>query len=140
VTSPDDVAIEGLIQRYAEAVDHADFDEVASLFEHAVFRSPQAEARGSDEVRELFEMVKLDDHGSPGTWHHVFGIDLTVDGDDATAASFLTAIQDGRPIVAGRYEDVFVRRNGTWRFASRELHTDLVGDMSSLVLDTEPDG
>jgi hypothetical protein len=33
-------------------------------------------------------------------------------------------------VASGRYRDRFERRDGAWRFTSREVSTDLVGDVS----------
>jgi hypothetical protein len=35
-----------------------------------------------------------------------------------------------QPIVSGRYQDVFERGDGQWRFVHRRVRTDLVGDVS----------
>jgi hypothetical protein len=67
---------------------------------------------------------------------------LTVEVDEAsgtaTARSYFTVLQATatlplQAVVAGRYEDRFARVEGTWRFADRLVHTDLVGDVSQHV-------
>ncbi|WP_256102530.1 nuclear transport factor 2 family protein [Streptomyces sp. Ncost-T10-10d] len=47
--------------------------------------------------------------------------------DTATGRSYLTIFQEAdglplQPIAAGRYQDRFVRRDDTWRFAERRIN------------------
>ena len=131
-TDDDRVAITALIQRYAECVDAADFDGLAALFTDGVIHSPIGDFVGPDAVRATYDNIVLDEHGSPGTHHVVFDIEIEVDPtrSSASARSYLTAVQHGRPIVAGRYVDAFARDGDTWRFSSRTIHLDLIGDLS----------
>ena len=53
----------------------------------------------------------------------------------ATSRSYFTVFQQVgdfplQPVASGRYRDRFERRDGAWRFTSREVSTDLVGDVS----------
>jgi ketosteroid isomerase-like protein len=126
----DAAAVRALVLEYAAAIDRGDLDGLAELFADGVLRSPRGEAQGRDAVRRWYDDVVLDGDGSPGTLHHVFGIDVGVAGDSARATSFVTVIQRGRPIIAGRYDDRFVRDDTGWRFAERTIALDLVGDLS----------
>jgi ketosteroid isomerase-like protein len=126
----DVAAVRALILEYAAAIDRGDLDGLADLFADGVLRSPRGEARGRDAVRRWYQDVVLDDDGLPGTLHHVFGSDVVVAGDTARATSFVTVIQHGRPIIAGRYDDRFVRSDDSWHFAERTVAMDLVGDLS----------
>jgi len=65
-------------------------------------------------------------------------IEVVETADTASARSYYTVLQATpalglQPIVAGRYEDRFVRIRGTWRFTERFVHVDLVGDLSQHV-------
>jgi hypothetical protein len=125
-------SIAALIDEYAAAVDAGDFDRLGRLFEDGVLVSPRGEARGAEAVAAWYRSVKLDEHGSPGTWHHVFGvdIDLAPDGSAATAHSYIAVVQDQRLIVGATYDDEFVLDGRGWRFAVRRVSMDLIGDLS----------
>ena len=131
-TDADRDAITALIERYADCVDRADFEGLGALFTNGVIHSPIGDFVGADAVRGTYDNIILDEHGDPGTHHVVFDIEIDVEpsGERARARSFLTAVQHGRPIVAGRYVDEFVRDDGTWRFDARTIHMDLIGDLS----------
>ena len=126
----DHEAIRALIHAYVDAVDRADFEGLGALFEHGVLRSPRGEARGAAAVTDWYRGVRVYKDGTPQTWHHVFGIEIDVDGDRARAHSYVTAIQHRKPIVSATYDDTFERVDGTWRFATRAVTMDLVGDLT----------
>ena len=61
--------------------------------------------------------------------------DVAEDGSRAHSLSYVhtTQVVEGFPlqlIFQGRYEDTFRRVAGQWRFASRVVHADGIGDMS----------
>ena len=77
------------------------------------------------------------DDGTPRTKHITSNLAIEVDEAAGTAVSrsyftVLQALPDMtlQPIVSGRYEDRFERRDGQWRFVERRVRTDLVGDVS----------
>ena len=39
-----------------------------------------------------------------------------------------------QPIISGRYRDELRKREGVWQFSRREMHVDLVGDLSQHLL------
>ena len=39
-----------------------------------------------------------------------------------------------QPVISGRYRDEFERVDGAWRFATRKMYVDLVGDLSQHLL------
>lgn len=132
-------AVESLLYEYARRVDAGDFGGVGELFADATFRSATADGiialTGAEEVAATMRsMVRVGDDGTPGTKHAVTNVTVTVDGDSAAASSYFTVLQaiEGtiEPVVAGRYEDRFVRGDDGWRFADRLVRTDLVGDVS----------
>ena len=132
-------AIAALIYEYAERIDAGDLAGVAALFAQATYRSRQGGAyRGRDAVLAVLgERVILYPDGTPRTKHVTTNLVIERDAAAATATarSYFTVYQqvEGGPlqaIVAGRYHDRFVRDGGTWCFADRLIHVDLVGDLS----------
>jgi ketosteroid isomerase-like protein len=130
-------AIAALIQRYAACIDSGDLDAMAALFSDATVFAPQLGpepseqgSHGFEQVREGFSGLVRDEHGLLGTHHMVFDSNIEVNGERATATSFVTVIHDGKPIVAGRYVDRFIRGPNGWRFHERRPHLDLIGDIS----------
>jgi len=54
---------------------------------------------------------------------------IAVDGDRAAVRSYVLVVGGGSEVrlgVAGRYEDELRRVNGSWRFAERKAHLDLM--------------
>jgi len=134
-----DEAIRTLICAYADRLDRGDLDGVADLFADGVFRSARTgEAlNGRDAVRRLYEPVVLYGDGTPRTMHVLSNVRVSsgAEADRAQAQCSFTVLQRApgaalRPVLAGRYEDSFARVDGTWRFAERIVHADLIGDLS----------
>jgi ketosteroid isomerase-like protein len=62
------------------------------------------------------------------TYHIMSSFKIDVKGDNATASSrwaFVTAARGPGIQVAGRYEDTFIREDGTWKIKSRQAFNDL---------------
>jgi hypothetical protein len=62
------------------------------------------------------------------TYHIMSSFKIDVKGDNATASSrwaFVTAARGPGVQVAGRYEDTFIREDGTWKIRSRQAFNDL---------------
>jgi len=138
-----DRSIENLIARYAELVDAGDFGGLGELFSEGVFGGEgDAVVGGQEAVEKIFRaMVRVYEDGTPRTKHVTTNIRIDVDADAGTAESrsYVTVFQAlpdmaMQPIVAGRYRDVFVCRDGVWRFTERHFTTDLVGDVSRHLL------
>ncbi|HEX4672234.1 MAG TPA: nuclear transport factor 2 family protein [Solirubrobacteraceae bacterium] len=131
-------AIEKLIYTYAELVDGGDFAAVGRLFTDARFTGARGSVTGQDAIeRMLSEQVILYEDGTPRTKHVTTNVVIEIDEEASTAVSrsYFTAMQAVpgialQTIVSGRYHDRFERREGEWRFAQRQVHTDLVGDVS----------
>ncbi|MFE9606970.1 nuclear transport factor 2 family protein [Streptomyces sp. NPDC006012] len=130
--------IENLIAEYAELVDTGDLAGLGRLFADGVFTgSDGVRFEGSAAVENMLrEHVIIHDDGTPRTHHVTTNIRIEVDeqAGTATARSYLTIFQavDGlplQPIAAGRYQDRFVRRDGTWRFAQRRITLHMVGNL-----------
>ena len=85
------------------------------------------------------------DDGTPRTKHITTNIAIEVDEEAGTAVrSYFTVLQAVpgpavQPIVSGRYQDRFERRNGHWRFVERNVRSDLVGDVSRHLRSTAAD-
>ncbi len=137
-----------LIARYAELIDAGDFDGVARLLEDAAVGGDGDGPllRSLDAIRQLFvSTARLYPDGTPRTKHVTTNLILEIEEDEdrATARSYWTVFQaaDGfplQPILAGRYHDRFVRRDGVWAFAERRYLVDLVGDVSHHMIGNQP--
>ena len=138
-------SIANLVHALAEAVDDADGDRIEALFGDATFTMAGGTPReGGAAFREVIERGMLTHDGSPRTLHQVSNLAIEVDpsGETASGRARITVLQqvpatDDRaafplqPVLVGRYEDRYRRdADGTWRFASRVMHVDLLGDTS----------
>jgi len=135
MTTMDDAeAIRALVASYGELIDTGDLDGVAALFRDGTWISGTRRLDGADAVRTAYDQVILYD-GVPGTRHVMSDVVVDVDGDAATSRCSFTVFQ-ARPdlplqaILVGRYHDTFVRVDGAWRFRTRTIHADLLGDLS----------
>ncbi len=131
-------AIERLIATYAELVDGGDFAGVGVLLADATFTGSAGSVSGQDAIEKMLrDSVIVYDDGTPRTKHLITNLAIEVDerGGAAVSRSYFTALQALpdlalQPIVSGRYDDRFERRDGHWRFVERRVRTDLVGDLS----------
>jgi 3-phenylpropionate/cinnamic acid dioxygenase small subunit len=137
-------AIANLIATYAELMDNGDFAGVAALLSDAalgVLGEP-GQVVGRDAIFELFRStVRIYEDGTPRTKHVTSNIQVEADDDAGTAMarSYFTVFQATsvlplQAIVAGRYHDRFLWRDGRWRFVERRFRTELVGDVSQHLL------
>lgn len=135
--STDREAIENLIARYALLVDTGDFVGVGELLADATFIGSGTPAVGGAAIAAMLTdtVIRYDD-GTPRTQHVTTNIAIEIDGDAATAGSYVTVLQaipglvPLGPIASGRYHDTFTRHNGHWRFAERRASMPLLGDVS----------
>jgi 3-phenylpropionate/cinnamic acid dioxygenase small subunit len=131
-------AIENLIASYAELVDDGDFVGVGMLLADATFIGAAGPVTGRDAIeRMLRDSLIVYDDGTPRTKHVTTNIAIEIDekAGRADSRSYFTALQALpelalQPIVSGRYQDRFARRDGRWCFVERRVRTDLVGDVS----------
>jgi ketosteroid isomerase-like protein len=129
-------AITALIHEYAFRLDAGDLDGVAALFDHAELRSTRHDnvRRGRAEARALYDSIRLDADGRPGTVHQLTNVTVQIDGDEASARTYFTVLQvtsQGlHPILAGEYCDRFEKVDDAWRFSERVFDPRLFGDMS----------
>ena len=140
-------ALENLIATYAELVDGGDFRGVASLLADATFTGAAGSVSGQEAIEKMLrDSLIVYDDGTPRTKHATTNIAIEVDEEAGTAVSrsYFTVLQalPGlalQPIVSGRYQDRFERRDGQWRFVERHVRSDLVGDVSRHLRDTAAD-
>lgn len=131
-------AIENLIATYAELVDDGDFAAVGVLLADATFIGRAGSVSGRDAISKMLrDSVIVYDDGTPRTKHVTTNVAIEVDEEAGTAVSrsYFTALQALpdlalQPIVSGRYQDRFERRDGQWHFVERRVRADLVGDVS----------
>ncbi|MEV6067596.1 nuclear transport factor 2 family protein [Nocardia sp. NPDC052001] len=137
-TAADTVAVTNLIAEYAELIDAGDFAGASALFADGVFIGSGAAVRGSAAVERMFRaMVIRYEDGTPRTHHAITNIAIEFDEETgtATARSYFTVFQAVsdfplQPVAAGKYRDRFERHDGRWRFAERQVHITLTGDLS----------
>jgi 3-phenylpropionate/cinnamic acid dioxygenase small subunit len=132
--------ISALVYRYAELLDRGDLDAVTDMFVDATWRSAATDQvlTTREEVRAVYDRIVLYD-GVPRTRHLMDNLIIELDdgADEATGRCYYTVLQqpDGpgtpiAPILSGRYVDRYRRGPAGWRFADREFHMDLAGDLS----------
>ena len=129
--------IRALLNAYCERLDAGDFDGVADLFRHGVFRSPRGtNLDGAAAVRSQYDAVIRYDDGTPRTKHVLGSVLVEVDDDAGTASArcaftvFQAAPGPLQPVLTGRYHDRFERVDGVWCFRERFVYPDLEGDLS----------
>lgn len=131
--------IRNLLGLYCERIDVGDFAGVGELFERGALTDPAGKelARGAAAVAGFYAAGTRLHDGSPRTKHLVSNVVLDVDeagGRASARSSYLVLQQVGsaplQPIITGRYQDAFERRDGRWHFVERRFFVDLVGDLS----------
>lgn len=130
--SEDVVAIEQVLYRYCHAVDRGSPDEVAALFHEKGTLVPvysgEEPRRGRAAVRDWYAKYNRDFRsGVEHLRHSVASPAIEVSGNEATARTYLTAdcivkATGKAAVVAGFYEDRFVKDGGRWYFAERQIH------------------
>jgi hypothetical protein len=139
-TTPPREDIERLLNAYCFTIDAGDIAAFSRLFARGywgVVGDPAGFAHGSEAVAAVLENVILYD-GKPLTRHLMTNVDIRIapGADTATAESYITVMQAVppdfplQPIFVGRYCDRFQCDGGTWSFAAREIHAELLGDLS----------
>ena len=136
--TPGYFAITNLVYRYATLIDRGDLQGVGELFAHgSVDTGDGTQLRGTDAVRDMYDVVILYPDGTPRTRHVTTNLTIEVDEDAGTGSchSYVTVFQQTevfplQPVYQNRYEDTFVRVDGTWRFAHRLMCDHRPGDTS----------
>jgi hypothetical protein len=139
-------AISDLIFTYAERIDLGDFEGVAEVLADATVTAEGVPDvwKGREAVRGLYTKgTRLyAETGTPRTKHVTTNLIVTVDeaAGTGTARSYFCVMQAVpeslalQPIIAGRYADAFELRDGAWRFVTRHMTVDLIGDLSQHLL------
>jgi len=139
------ISIANLLYLYAERIDRGDFEGVADLFADAEITADGTDVttRGRDAVLAMYRSTtRLHGNSTPRTQHVVTNPVIEVDegAGRARSRSQFTVLQSVpgelalQPVIAGRYHDTFIREGIRWRFASRHMIVDLVGDLSQHLL------
>jgi ketosteroid isomerase-like protein len=130
------LAIRELVDAYAHCADRRDADGQKSLFTDDTHFVVYMDGQGSEptqtlEGREALTPVFDDLNRYQATMHFNGQSTIALDGDRATGESYCIAhhvFTDGgqrRLMVAWlRYDDAFVKIEGTWLFAERKLYVD----------------
>lgn len=140
--------IENLVYRYAELIDSGDLRAWSGLFEHADYCGQDGSvlAHGAEAVYQLQSgyLRIYPDTGTPKTKHVTTNVTIEVDeaAGVANSRSYFTIMQATEElplqcVCAGRYSDVFEKYAGHWRFKSRQIILDLLGDLSRHLLKFE---
>lgn len=116
-------AIEQLMVRYADRIDANDPEGAAACFAEDGIGKYWGECRGRKEIAARLGKI-LDLFSS--TSHHLSNVSIHLDGDRATAMSYVYAFHrmadTGDPLhYWGRWVDRLVRVDEGWRFAEREV-------------------
>jgi uncharacterized protein (TIGR02246 family) len=129
-------AIREVMARYCHALDACNFAEVASLFaEDGEWTTSYGSARGRAQIEALLESVVPKPGEGPQRKHYITNIIIKF-GDDgrANVRSDYLVIREAEggliPVMGGAYLDTFVKRDGAWLFARKELVHNIAGDMA----------
>jgi uncharacterized protein (TIGR02246 family) len=128
-------AIREVMARYCHALDACQFDKVAALFApDGEWTTNYGAARGRDEIQALLDSVVPKPGEGPQRKHYITNILITLDGDTARSHSDYLVVRESEngllPVMGGAYKDTFVKRDGTWYFARKELDHHIFGDMA----------
>ncbi|PXY23402.1 hypothetical protein BAY59_27390 [Prauserella coralliicola] len=126
----DEIAIQQLIYRYNRLTDKGDFEGWASCFApDGVFNGAYDVFRAHDDLDRFAEHARGLTEEMPNPRHFVTNIETEVNGDTATAHSFLLMTSTAptgemRFAMVGRSEDELVKIGGHWLFRSRTTRLD----------------
>ncbi len=133
-------AIHETIANYCYHFDGGEFNQWVDLFtEDGVFDGGEVAGvhTGKEALRAFVDTVPgrmaMKD-GAPMLKHCVMNEIIKVDGEQATAKSYIVVVRSkGESAlvngIAGRYEDRLVKQGDRWLFTHRTVHFDLMGDM-----------
>jgi hypothetical protein len=133
----DRLAIRGLVDAWAHCADRRTREEQAALFTadgkvivymgDPANSEPVQRLQGRAELAEAFKVLETYD----ATTHFNGQSTITLDGDRAKAETYCLAhhlwVEDGQRtlmVMSIRYFDRFVRQDGEWLFAERQLIAD----------------
>lgn len=113
-------AVRQLRHRYHQCINEGLYAEIPLLFteDGTLDFSYIGKTQGREKITKFFAATP---NVLPFIKQFIHNHSITVDGDRATDVSYMEArtINNGQAfVVAGRYDDVCVRVNGAWKFAS----------------------
>ncbi len=123
----DRIAITDVINRYGTTIDGGDYGGLAACFApNTVVRyGGGREFHSGEEVAEFVKGMTVD---FVAQQHLLANHEIVIEGDRATATTYLHATQiereaagGGVVVTGGIYRDVLVRTDAGWRIAEREL-------------------
>jgi ketosteroid isomerase-like protein len=132
----DRLAIRELVDAYAHCADRRDAGGQKSLFTEDTHFVVYMDGEGSEPTQELngreaLTPVFADLNRYQATMHFNGQSTITLDGDQAAGESYciahhlFTADGERKLMLAHlRYQDTFVKRDGAWLFAERNLYVD----------------
>ena len=133
-------AVLRLMNEYCFLIDAGNIEGFAGLFEHGSFHvlgDPSGPDVGKEAVLATLQNVIMYD-GVPRTKHVMSNvqIDMHESGTEASAQCYIIVFQavppdfSIQPIFCGHYHDRFEKAESGWRFVSRDISPDLLGDLS----------
>jgi hypothetical protein len=133
----DEKAIGDLIVQYGLSLDRKDFSGYSDLFakegEWSGQLSGRTSIKGPENIRAAMEKNFAERSYDPDhitNLHLVSNVKIDLDGDRATGYSRWTVVSRNdkdEPYVrlSGRYDDVFIREDGRWKFLSRAARREI---------------
>ena len=128
-------AIREVMAAYCHALDAGRFADVARLFaDDGIWTTDYGEAKGRDAIEAMLRGIVPVKGEGPLRKHYIANIIIKVSGDSADSISDYLVVRESGPdlipVMGGTYKDQWVRQDGTWRFARKELVHDIAGDMA----------
>jgi 3-phenylpropionate/cinnamic acid dioxygenase small subunit len=130
----DRAMIEDLLGRYAFAVDFRDAEAYGAVFtEDAVLVHANGVEEGRDAIVAFSRdfVPGADDGLRPSRWgHNIMNLVLEIDGDRARGAAYWVQLTNENPEretrlgYFGHSEDEYVKVDGQWYFARREIYNE----------------
>jgi ketosteroid isomerase-like protein len=125
-------AIHDLQSMYCFHVDNGNYDGWANLFTTDCVLEPGnlGTQNGRAAIRGWIEKLLI---GAAPRKHCTINSVVRVNGSEATSDSYIIMAQQGEkgPFIslAGRYQDVVVKQEGSWLFKYRRIYFDIAGDL-----------
>ncbi len=135
----DRIQIENQIFRYTRYVDTCQWDDLGRLFAHARITANKTDQvlEGGQVIGDYWKSINRQyDNGTLNTHHVVTNLEWETTGEGhVRVKSCFTVFQATpalplQPIACGRYDDVFEKADGGWRFRSKHIDVTLMGNMS----------
>ena len=126
-------AIRELLADYCFRLDGYRLADFAGLFaEDGEWSSRDGRAVGRPAIEALLRRMVPEPAAGQRRKHFTTNIIIKLHGDSADVVSNFLVVRDSPagPViaVAGTYDDVAVRRDGSWQFKSRRLSHDIAGE------------